>query len=140
MAGAPECRYFNNFLTVSRETVPLKPAFLLLFSGSSARSWADTVRGRESATSSGAASSCQPPHLRSAEDLRAAGGSSRQSGAAAAGGHPDQQEEEGWCTVRRARSRYDIFVVKALDPDNGNVKMVSALRRTLWNWDHYLGL
>ncbi len=102
----------------SRETVPLNPPFLLPVSGSSARSWADTVRGREAA----ATSSSQPAHLRSAEDLRAAaGGSIRQSGAAAAGSHPDQQEEEGWCTVRRARSRYD--------PDNGNVRStVSALK------------
>ncbi len=112
----PECRYFNNFLPVSRATVPLNPPFLPLSSGSSARSWADTVRGREAAATSGPASSSQPPHLRSAEDLRAsAGGSSRQLGApAAAGGHPDQQEEEGWCTVRRARSRYDICALYLL--------------------------
>ncbi len=94
------------------------------------------MRGREAVATSGPASSCQPSHLRSAEDLRAAGGSSRQPGAAAAGSHPDQQEEEGWCTVRRARSRYD--------PDNGNVgykvrSLLSSLKCDIFSNNFALG-
>ena len=76
--------------------------------GSSARSWADTVRGREAV--SRADQQAHPPHsppsphqlgslLRSAEDLTAR---HQQQGPNI---QPDQ-EEEGWCTVRRARSRY----------------------------------